>query len=141
MLGLLEYAMKHYGNNLKVQEQWYERLHDWEKALELYVSKQEKNPDNLELTLGQMRCLEALGDWQSLEEVARTKWPIVTDKDKNRMAHMGAAASWGQNKWDTMEKYVQFIPRDSLDGTFYRSLICIHKGFYPQADQVRSQSQ
>jgi FKBP12-rapamycin complex-associated protein len=134
--GLLEYAMKNYGNHLRVQEQWYEKLHDWEKALELYTQKLDTNPDNIDLTLGQMRCLEALGDWQGLEEIAKEKWTNANDKDKNRMAHMGAAASWGQNKWDRMEKYVQFIPRDSLDGTFYRALISIHKGYYGQAEQV-----
>lgn len=128
--------MKNYGNNLKVQEQWYERLHDWEKALELYVNKKEHTPDDIELTLGQMRCLEALGDWQSLEEICRSRWSASTDKDKNKMAHMAAAASWGQNKWEAMEKYVQFIPRDSQDGIFYRALISIHKGHYNQAEQL-----
>lgn len=135
-VALLEYAMKNYGNNLKVQEQWYERLHEWEKALELYVTKKENIPDDQELTLGQMRCLEALGDWQSLEEVCRSRWGTSSDKDKNKMAHMAAAASWGQNKWEAMEKYVQFIPRDSQDGIFYRALISIHKGHYTQAEQV-----
>ncbi|ODN03392.1 Serine/threonine-protein kinase mTOR, partial [Orchesella cincta] len=133
---LLEYAMKNYGNNLKVQEQWYERLHDWEKALELYVNKKETTPDDIELTLGQMRCLEALGDWQSLEEICRSRWSASNEKDKNKMAHMAAAASWGQNKWEAMEKYVQFIPRDSQDGIFYRALISIHKGHYTQAEQL-----
>ncbi|OXA52223.1 Serine/threonine-protein kinase mTOR [Folsomia candida] len=134
--GLLEYAMKNYGNHLRVQEQWYEKLHDWEKALELYRNKLETNPGDIDLSIGQMRCLEALGDWQALEEVARAKWPTVADKSKNKIAHMGAAASWGLNKWDRMEKYVQFIPRDSLDGTFYRALIAIHKELYAQAEQL-----
>lgn len=128
--------MKNYGNHLRVQEQWYEKLHDWEKALELYRNKLETNPGDIDLSIGQMRCLEALGDWQALEEVARAKWPTVADKSKNKIAHMGAAASWGLNKWDRMEKYVQFIPRDSLDGTFYRALIAIHKELYAQAEQV-----
>lgn len=57
-VGLLEYAMKNYGNHLRVQEQWYEKLHDWEKALELYNTKLETNPDDIELSIGQMRCLE-----------------------------------------------------------------------------------
>jgi len=83
--------MKNYGNHLRVQEQWYEKLHDWEKAYDLYSSKLDTNPDDIDLTIGQMRCLEALGDWQALEEVARAKWTNAPDKDKNRMAHMGAA--------------------------------------------------
>lgn len=47
----------------QVQERWYEKLHDWTDALTAYEAKQEQNPDDIEYTLGRMRCLEALGDW------------------------------------------------------------------------------
>jgi FKBP12-rapamycin complex-associated protein len=128
--------MKNYGSDIKVQEQWYERLHDWEKALESYKTKQASSPDDVELTIGQMRCLEALADWGSLEDLARSQWSKASDKNKNKMASMASAATWGLNKWDQIEKYVQFIPRDTQDGTFYRALICIHKGTYSQAEVV-----
>ena len=80
--------MINYGSDIKVQEQWYERLHDWEKALESYVVKQASSPDDFELTIGQMRCLEALAEWGNLEEVARSQWNKASDKDKNKMAPM-----------------------------------------------------
>lgn len=48
---------------MKVQEKWFEKLHDWEKALEAYEEKLKLNSDDTELALGQMRCLEALGEW------------------------------------------------------------------------------
>lgn len=47
----------------KVQERWYEKLHEWEKALNAYERQQEKNPDDSTFLLGRMRCLEALGEW------------------------------------------------------------------------------
>lgn len=128
--------MSNYGNELKVQEQWYERLHDWEKALELYKGKQTSSPDDLEITIGQMRCLEALADWASLEELAKAQWNKGKEKDWNRMAPMVAAASWGLKKFDSIEEYVRFIPRDTQDGTFYRALICIQKGNFAQAETV-----
>jgi len=52
---------------------------------------------------------------------------------------ISAAAVWGLNKWDEIERYVQFIPRDTQEEVFYRSLICIHKGQYAQAESVRPQ--
>ncbi len=50
----------------QVQERWYEKLHDWTAAQEAYERQQKKHPDNIEYTLGRMRCLEALGDWYVL---------------------------------------------------------------------------
>jgi len=47
----------------KVQERWYEKLHEWEKALNAYERQQEKNPDDTNFLYGRMRCLEALGEW------------------------------------------------------------------------------
>jgi FKBP12-rapamycin complex-associated protein len=38
-------------------------LHNWDKALAAYEQKQEHSPDDINLTLGRMRCLEALAEW------------------------------------------------------------------------------
>jgi len=51
------------GGLQRVQERWYEKLHEWEKALSAYERQQEKNPDDSTFLLGRMRCLEALGEW------------------------------------------------------------------------------
>ncbi len=47
----------------KVQEEWYESLHDWDAAHKLYQSKQYLKPEDIHLTLGRMRCLHAMGEW------------------------------------------------------------------------------
>ena len=63
-----------------MEEKWFEKLHDWDKALELYRDKLASTPaaDQLDaaakraradLELGQMRCLEALGEWPALYQV------------------------------------------------------------------------
>ncbi|VDP09821.1 unnamed protein product [Soboliphyme baturini] len=61
-IGVVEYARKK-DIKVSIKERWYEKLHDWEKALDAYERKQEMNANDMELTLGRMRCLEALGDW------------------------------------------------------------------------------
>ena len=60
--GLLEWGRKNLHGDLKVQERWYEKLHEWDMALEAY-RKEESGDGNTdpELVLGQMRCLDALG--------------------------------------------------------------------------------
>ena len=64
--------------NFQVQERWYEKLHDWEKALSIYTERSaaaaQADPDatseNPDLVLGKMRCMEALGEWQDLHELS-----------------------------------------------------------------------
>lgn len=50
----------------KVKEGWHEKLHDWESALSAYYRRQMQDPDDINLSLGRMRCLEALGEWYEL---------------------------------------------------------------------------
>ena len=47
----------------KIQESWYEKLHEWDRALLAYERKLEQNAEDSGLTLGKMRCLEAMGEW------------------------------------------------------------------------------
>jgi FKBP12-rapamycin complex-associated protein len=46
-----------------VQERWYEKLHEWDKALVEYEHQYDRHPDDVNFLLGRMRCLEALGEW------------------------------------------------------------------------------
>lgn len=46
---------------------------------------------------------------------------------KNRFARMAAAAAWGLGQWSAMEEYVNFIPKETQDGAFYRSVLAIHR--------------
>lgn len=55
--------MNHKGDNFKVQERWHEKLNRWDTALASYEERLAENPNDVELSLGQMRCLEALGEW------------------------------------------------------------------------------
>ena len=47
----------------KAKERWFEKLHEWDKALKAYEEKNNKNPDDNNYLLGRLRCLEALGQW------------------------------------------------------------------------------
>ena len=91
--GVLDYGNKYFKNlDMRVKERWYEKLHDWSKALNAYekelnleqpavlsaasanLSGFQTDPKTLtaaklELLLGKMRCLKGLGDWAKLKNV------------------------------------------------------------------------
>jgi hypothetical protein len=47
-----------------MQGRWYEKLHQWEKALDMYDMQQaQNNQSRLDIAQHRMRCLEALGEW------------------------------------------------------------------------------
>ena len=73
--GLLEWGRKNLAD-LKVQERYYEKLHDWEKALKIYAEKAADKPDDADIALGRMRCLEKLGEWGDLHAVAEAQWQV-----------------------------------------------------------------
>nr|CAD7572023.1 unnamed protein product [Timema californicum] len=126
--GLLEYVMSHQASDLKVQERWYEKLHNWEVALKLYQERLETNLDDIELSLGQMRG--------QLHSVANQHWNQLKDDGRQRMSRMAAAAAWGLGQWDSMEQYVNCIPRDTQDGAFYRAVLSVHREQYSTAQQL-----
>ncbi|XP_034935910.1 serine/threonine-protein kinase mTOR [Chelonus insularis] len=135
--GLLEYVMNQNNQqDLKVQVRWYEKLHNWDKALHLYRERLETNSNDIESTLGEMRCLEALGEWGQLHEVATKQWSNQTDEMRQKMARMAAAAAWGLGQWESMEKYISLVPKDTQDGAFYRAVLAIHKEQYNVAHQL-----
>uniref|UniRef100_A0AAU7B991 Serine/threonine-protein kinase TOR n=1 Tax=Pyrrhocoris apterus TaxID=37000 RepID=A0AAU7B991_PYRAP len=135
-MGLLEYVMSHECEQLKVKERWYEKLHNWEKALDAYKEKLVDSPYDIELALGEMRCMEALGDWEELQKVAHTHWSDFGDVGRERMSRMASAAAWGLEQWDSMERYVSCIPKDTMDGSFYRAVLAIHKRQFTVAQQL-----
>lgn len=135
--GLLEYVMRQDNQqDLKVQVRWYEKLHNWDKALNLYKERLESNSSDIESMLGEMRCMEALGEWGQLHEVATMHWSNQIDETKQKMARMAAAAAWGLGQWESMEKYVSLISKDTQDGAFYRAVLAIHDEQYDKAHQL-----
>lgn len=136
--GLLERVMaqREAGDtNLKVQIRWYEKLHNWEKALNLYSEKLSADPDDVDAYLGELRCYEALGEWLKLYNTVSESWVKMGTDEKYKAARLAAAAAWGLNEWDSMAKYVNFLPENTQDGAFYRAVLNIHNGEYKVSKQ------
>ncbi|KAI8439629.1 hypothetical protein MSG28_013348 [Choristoneura fumiferana] len=125
---------------LQVQVRWYEKLHNWEKALNLYGDKLVHDGNDMEAYLGELRCFEALGEWVKLYNTVSKRWPQMTHDEKFKAARLAAAAAWGLNEWDSMAKYVSFLPENTQDGAFYRAVLSIHNGEFEISRQFIDQA-
>ncbi|KAJ8929828.1 hypothetical protein NQ314_017426 [Rhamnusium bicolor] len=130
--GLLQYVMRQ-GGDVQVKVRWYEKLHNWDKALGLYQEKLEGESFDQDACLGQMRCLEALGEWAGLHSVVESRYHLLSDDNRQKACRLAAASAFGLHNWESMERYVNVIPQDSQDGAFYRAILAIHKEQYKVA--------
>lgn len=112
---------------------WYEKLNNWEQALELYSKKIDTEPNDIPSKLGMMRCLEAMGEWRKLYDVTSVQWESMSDEIKKKSAKMAAAASWCVHEWDPMKKYMEFIPENTQEGAFFRAVISIQEGRWQES--------
>ncbi|CAG9112211.1 unnamed protein product [Plutella xylostella] len=129
--GLLERVMSQReagDTSLQVQVRWYEKLHNWEKALNLYGDQLMTDPSDVDANLGQMRCLEALGEWGRLYDTVSERWPAMNNEEQYKSARLAAASAWGLKEWESMAQYVTCLPENTQDGAFYRAVLAIHDG-------------
>nr|XP_022907797.1 target of rapamycin [Onthophagus taurus] len=131
--GLLQFVMQK-GGDMPIEVRWYEKLHNWDKARLLYEEKMSKGYDE-EALLGQMRCLEALGEWEDLHNIAEAKFDELSGGNQEKAGRLAAASAWGIHHWTSMEKYVTVIPRETQDGAFYRAILAIHEKQYDEAQK------
>lgn len=122
-IGILRYAQQH---NLELKETWYEKLERWEDALATYERRSIED-NSFEVTMGKMRCLHALGEWELLSQLAREKWLNATNDMRRSIAPLAAAASWGLGQWELMDDYISSMKHESLDRSFFKAIISLHR--------------
>ncbi|KAG0305001.1 phosphatidylinositol kinase- protein kinase tor1 [Dissophora globulifera] len=131
--GILTYAQRHH--DIELKESWYERLHRWEDALAAYDKKQLERPDDLLLTLKRMRCLHALGEWDSLSSLAQDKWGLAPADFRRGMAPYVAAAAWGLGQWDLLDNYISVMQEESPDRAFFKAILYLHRNEFSKAEE------
>lgn len=132
--GLLQWGHKNLEESLKGKEHWYEKLADWDKALELY--KKQSNSKDPDLILKKMRCLENLGEWGQVHEIANEHWEGMAHEVKLKMARMATASAWAKQDWKFMTRATSLLPRESQDGAFYRAVLCVHEEDWAEAQNL-----
>ncbi|KAJ3083065.1 phosphatidylinositol kinase- protein kinase tor1 [Rhizoclosmatium hyalinum] len=133
-IGILRAAQE--SQNIELFPNWYEKLNRWEDALVGYERKQSEDPTSIEALFGRMRCLQNLGEWESLSLISQEHFYSTRDESVRRtMAPVAAAAAWSLGQWGFMQDCVELIKVDSPDGAFFRSILALHEDRFPEAVQ------
>lgn len=130
-IGILKYAQEHHG--LQLKETWYEKLQRWDDALHAYNEREKEEPNSTEITMGKMRCLHALGEWETLSMLAREKWDNSSADIKRSIAPLAAAAAWGLRQWERMDTYIAVMKKDSPDKAFFNAILSLHNNNFDEA--------
>ncbi|KAI9272821.1 armadillo-type protein [Phascolomyces articulosus] len=137
-MGILRFAQD--SLKLELKTSWYEKLHRYQEALRAYEEQQREQPNSMEFTLGRMRCLHALGEWDQLSALAQEKWIHAPPENRKSMAPFAAAAAWGLGQWEQMEEYIALLKQESPDRTFFRAILAMHRNRYKEAEDYISRT-
>lgn len=130
-VGILKHAQMHH--DLQLKETWHEKLQRWDEALRAYNEREKTEPDNMEVVMGKMRCLHALGEWEQLSELAQNKWNTSSSDIKRSVAPLAAAAAWGLGQWDRMDAYIKVMKLESPDKAFFSAILSLHRNNFEDA--------
>lgn len=130
-VGILKHAQLHH--DLQLKETWHEKLQRWDDALRAYNEREKLEPDNMEVIMGKMRCLHALGEWEQLSELAQSKWTTSSSDIKRSVAPLAAAAAWGLGLWDRMDAYIKVMTTESPDKAFFSAILSLHRNSFEEA--------
>lgn len=130
-VGILKHAQLHH--DLQLKETWHEKLQKWDDALRAYNEREKTEPDNMEVVMGKMRCLHALGEWEQLSELAQSKWNNSSSDIKRSVAPLAAAAAWGLGQWDRMDACIKVMKVESPDKAFFNAILSLHRNNFEDA--------
>ena len=130
-VGILHHAQKY--RDVELKETWFEKLERWDEALAAYQRREKDDPTSFEVTMGKMRCLHALGEWDNLSSLAEQKWSLASIDHKRAIAPLAAAAAWGLRQWELMDNYLDAMKTQQPDKSFFSAILSIHRQNFDQA--------
>ncbi|OAA40923.1 TOR kinase [Metarhizium rileyi] len=136
VIGILRKAQL-YKEGIQLRETWFEKLERWEEALAFYNKREREipadQPTPIEIVMGKMRCLHALGEWDALANLTGSTWVNSAPEVQRMIAPLATAAAWGQNKWDHMDNYLSSLKRHSPDRSFFGAILALHRNQFREA--------
>lgn len=126
--------------DVELKETWFEKLQRWEEALTSYQRREREEPDSFEITMGKMRCLHALGEWDLLSSLSKEKWVNASQEYRKAIAPLAATASWGLAKFADMDAYLSVMKEQSPDRAFFASILNIHNNRFEIAAEEISKA-
>ena len=141
--GLIEYTKQVSQNeteqNIELNQAWYEKLGRWQQALDIYESKLRDDGQNPQLLVGKLNCLHELGDWEALDETARTMWNVADEQTRSNARPLYAAALWYLEAWGRFGRIVEEMKDNTFVSCFYRTVLSIHNEDYTAAERLITQ--
>ncbi|KAF2145019.1 uncharacterized protein K452DRAFT_221441 [Aplosporella prunicola CBS 121167] len=131
--GILRKAQNY--QDVELKETWFEKLEKWEEALKSYQRREKDEPDSFEITMGKMKCLHALGEWDVLSTLAQDKWVHAPQEYRRTIAPLAAAAAWGLGQWELMDNYLSVMKSSSPDWSFFGAILAIHRNQFEEAQK------
>ncbi|KAI9050994.1 hypothetical protein LZ554_005104 [Drepanopeziza brunnea f. sp. 'monogermtubi'] len=128
-IGILRKAQL-YTDGIQLRETWFEKLERWEEALDFYRKREVEHPeqaDSFDIIMGKMRCLHALGEWDSLSALAQDKWHTSGLEIRRAVAPLATAAAWGLGQWDLMDDYLSVMKANTPDRSFFGAILALHR--------------
>ncbi|KAF2871907.1 armadillo-type protein [Massariosphaeria phaeospora] len=122
-------------SDVELKETWFEKLQKWEEALTSYQRREREEPDSFEITMGKMRCLHALGEWDLLSSLSKEKWANASQEYRKAIAPLAATAAWGLGKFADMDSYLSVMKEQSPDRAFFASILNIHNDRFEAATE------
>ncbi|KAI9757288.1 MAG: hypothetical protein M4579_003499 [Chaenotheca gracillima] len=130
-IGILRKAQAY--QDVVLKETWFEKLQRWDEALQAYQKREQEDPGSFDITMGKMRCLHALGEWDTLSTLAQEKWVNATFEQKRAISSLAAAAAWGMKQWELMDSYLAVMKANSPDKSFFGAIVSVIKDDFPAA--------
>ena len=131
--GILVYAKNQQATE-GIQEEWYEKLRQWDEALQAYETRLEKVSSQVEkdkVHAGIVRCLYNVGDWQSLHDNAVN----LGDRPVSReVAWMATMSAWHLNQWESMRHFSEMVDEKSIEGSYFRAVLAVHHNDFSLAE-------
>jgi FKBP12-rapamycin complex-associated protein len=135
-IGILRKAQL-YKEGIQLRETWFEKLERWEEALAFYNKREaevpQEQPVPIDIVMGKMRCLHALGEWDALATLTSNTWQNSAPEVQRMIAPLATAAAWGLGKWDAMDNYLSSLKRLSPDRSFFGAILALHRNQFREA--------
>lgn len=139
-IGILRRAQL-YTEGISLRETWFEKLERWEEALDFYKQRERENAASgegegrIDIIMGKMRCLHALGEWDALSTLAQDTFHTSSLEVQRMIAPLATASAWGLRKWDLMDDYLSVMKIHSPDRSFFGAILSLHRNQFVEASR------
>ncbi|KAJ2807852.1 phosphatidylinositol kinase- protein kinase tor1 [Coemansia guatemalensis] len=133
--GLLEYVRREQPD-IRESVEWYMRLQRWDKALAIYRRQEAQLGPSTPNSVGQIRCLFELSDWDALAPMFDRIWSADGDQElQMASSSIGMSMAWAMGDLERMEFFLAALPNQSHDRAFCRALLAVHRGNASEAER------